>query len=152
MDATDPARRDGPCITQASNSTTPSSLGKPPKPTLVSSGSSSLILTPAMTASSVSAPALSISMARAQAGPPLALEITMCFGLGCAAAAAAEDTAAVVSIQSLLVILFSLPLPWIVCQFSYKHRELCDLASFSPDNCKPEWPVFTKFLHFAHDF
>jgi hypothetical protein len=43
-------------------------------------------------------------MARAQAGPPLALEITMFFGLDCAAAEAAEDNAAVVNIQSLRVI------------------------------------------------
>ena len=38
---TEPARRVGPCMQQASSSTTPSSLGKPPRPTESSLGSSS---------------------------------------------------------------------------------------------------------------
>src|SRR5262249_6865833 len=56
---TEPARRVGPCIQQASSSTTPSSLGKPPSPTLSSSGSFSGPETVVMAASSVSAPAFS---------------------------------------------------------------------------------------------
>ncbi len=53
---TDPARRVGPCMQQASSSTTPSSLGRPPSPTLSSFGSSSGPLTTRRAASSVSPP------------------------------------------------------------------------------------------------
>ena len=55
---TEPARRDGPCIQQESSSTTPSSFGSPPRPTLVSFGSSSGPLTTRSAASSVSPPLL----------------------------------------------------------------------------------------------
>src|SRR5205823_2849868 len=51
-----PAVRVGPCIRQESSSTTPSSLGSPPRPTLSSLGSSSGPLTTASAASSVSPP------------------------------------------------------------------------------------------------
>src|SRR5579872_5528075 len=61
------------------------------------------MFTPAMTASSVSPPALSISIARAQARSPLPLAITMFLGPGCAPADAADDKAAALNIQSLLV-------------------------------------------------
>src|SRR5438876_9319360 len=47
---TAPQRQVRPSITLASNSTSPSSLGSPPYPTLVSDGSSSTVLTPAITA------------------------------------------------------------------------------------------------------
>src|SRR5271157_1683034 len=64
----------------ASSWTTPSSLGRPPYPTLLSRGSSSTMLTPAMTASRVSPPALITSTALAQQFTPpslrLALEMT----------------------------------------------------------------------------
>jgi len=46
----------GPCITEASSSTTPSSFGVPPRPTECSLGSASTIATPAIAASSGSAP------------------------------------------------------------------------------------------------
>ncbi len=45
-----------PSMTEASSCTTPSSLGMPPYPTVTSSGSSSTMLTPEMTASSGSPP------------------------------------------------------------------------------------------------
>src|SRR5690349_18458106 len=61
------------------------------------------MFTPAMTASSVSDPALSISMARVHARAPLPLAITMFLGPGCAPAEDAEDKAAALNIQSLLV-------------------------------------------------
>src|SRR5262249_23711061 len=81
---TAPPRRDGPCMQLASSSTTPSSFGSPPYPTLVSRGSSSTMFTPAITASSVSPPPLMVSTALAQQLiPPLlrfALEIAMIFG------------------------------------------------------------------------
>ena len=77
---TAPALRVGPCIKEASSSTTPSSFGRPPYPTELSFGSSSTMFTPATTASSVSLPAFSICMARAQAIIPFALATTMFFG------------------------------------------------------------------------
>src|SRR5208282_2807644 len=55
---TDPARRVGPCMQHASSSTTPSSFGSPPSPTLSSLGSSSGPLTTRSAASSVSPPSL----------------------------------------------------------------------------------------------
>ena len=75
---TAPARRVGPCMHDASSCTTPSSLGKPPSPTDWSSGSSSVMLTPAMMASSVSA-FWRVIMSYAFATPrmPLAEEITI---------------------------------------------------------------------------
>src|SRR5712664_2551543 len=73
--ATDPARCVGPCITLASSSTSPSSLGSPPYPTESSFGSSSTTVTAATTASSVSPPFLRISMPLSSACRPLALEI-----------------------------------------------------------------------------
>src|SRR3989304_550364 len=54
--ATAPARRVGPCMHDASSWTTPSSLGRPPYPTDVSSGSNSWIFTPSIPASRVSTP------------------------------------------------------------------------------------------------
>src|SRR5438128_1045269 len=63
MPATAPARFFGPCMPDESSCTTPSALGIPPYPTLLSSGSSSTILTPAMTESSTSAPDVIISNA-----------------------------------------------------------------------------------------
>ena len=53
---TEPARRVGPCMQQESSSTTPSSLGKPPRPTESSLGSSSGPFTTRMPASRVSPP------------------------------------------------------------------------------------------------
>src|SRR5580700_277665 len=73
--ATDPALWVGPCITLASNSTSHSSLGKPPKPTESSFGSSSTIVTVATTASSVSPPFLRMSIPLSSACSPLALEM-----------------------------------------------------------------------------
>jgi hypothetical protein len=46
---------------------------------------------------------LSISIAFAHAGPPFPLEMTMFFGPACAPAGTAEDKAAALNIQSLLV-------------------------------------------------
>ena len=57
--ATDPAMRVGPCMQQASSSTTPSSLGSPPRPTLSSLGSSSGPVMTCITASRVSPPLVS---------------------------------------------------------------------------------------------
>src|SRR4030095_2884400 len=54
--ATPPARFFGPCMQQESSWTTPSAFGRPPQPSLVSSGSNSTILTPAISASSTSSP------------------------------------------------------------------------------------------------
>ena len=54
--ATPPARFFGPCMQQESSWTTPSAFGRPPNPTLVSVGSSSQRLTPAIRASSTSDP------------------------------------------------------------------------------------------------
>src|ERR1035438_7660640 len=87
---TAPPRRVGPSRQLASSSTTPSSLGSPPYPTLVSRGSSSTIFTPAITASSVSLPPWISSIALAQQLiPPLnALALDTTTGLGCAWAAA----------------------------------------------------------------
>src|SRR4051812_3800666 len=62
MQATPPARRFGPCMQQESSCTTPSAFGNPPYPTLSSSGSSSTMFTPAMSASSTSAPSCVISV------------------------------------------------------------------------------------------
>src|ERR1700722_5723892 len=75
MDPTAPARRDGPCITLASSSTTPSSLGKPPYPTLSSLGSSSTLVTTASAASSVSPPDLSSAIPSSRCCNPFAEEI-----------------------------------------------------------------------------
>src|SRR5687767_13906768 len=50
-------------MTAASSCTTPSAFGRPPNPTLVSSGSSSTMLTPAMSASSTSLPCIICSNA-----------------------------------------------------------------------------------------
>src|SRR5690606_15905019 len=65
--ATAPALRRGPCMHEASSCTTPSAFGRPPYPTLVSSGSSSTMFTPAITASSTSAPSVIIRNARSTA-------------------------------------------------------------------------------------
>src|SRR5437867_566816 len=73
---TAPQRQVSPSITLASSSTSPSSLGRPPYPTLVSCGSSSTILTPAMTASRGLPPPFRISIAFAVAFIPFALDIT----------------------------------------------------------------------------
>src|SRR6266850_7996780 len=73
--ATEPARWVGPCITLASSSTSPCSLGRPPKPTESSLGSSSTTVTAATTASRVSPPFFRMSMPRPRAFKPLALEI-----------------------------------------------------------------------------
>ncbi len=54
--ATAPARFFGPCMHEESSWTTPSAFGMPPNPTLVSVGSSSQRLTPAMRASRTSDP------------------------------------------------------------------------------------------------
>src|SRR5882762_2292704 len=83
--ATEPARWVGPCITLASSSTSPCSLGRPPKPTESSLGSSSTTVTAATTASRVSPPFLRMSMPRPRAFTPLALEI-ISGRLPCAAA------------------------------------------------------------------
>src|SRR5712692_8295519 len=84
--ATEPARCVGPCMTLASSSTSPSSLGRPPYPTESSFGSSSTTVTAATTASSVSPPFLRISMPLSSACKPLALEM-MSGRLPCAAGA-----------------------------------------------------------------
>src|SRR6267378_1263580 len=73
--ATDPARCVGPCMTLASSSTSPSSLGSPPYPTESSLGSSSTTVTAATTASSVSPPFLRMSMPLSRACNPFALEM-----------------------------------------------------------------------------
>src|SRR5271168_1461321 len=73
--ATEPARRVGPCITLASSSVSPSSLGSPPKPTDVSLGSSSTTVTAAIAASSVSPPFCRTSMPRLRACSPFVLEM-----------------------------------------------------------------------------
>src|ERR1019366_3362109 len=76
-------------------------------PTLVSLGSSSTMLTPAMTASSVSPPPLTISMALAQQFTPpllrLALEMTTAPGRACAAAFRTIGSAAAPRIAARLV-------------------------------------------------
>src|ERR1051325_8480776 len=74
---TAPARFVGPCMQDASSWTTPSALGRPPYPTESSVGSSSWIFTPSMTASSVSAPCISMSKAFCTALSPLPLAIAM---------------------------------------------------------------------------
>src|ERR1035441_9426614 len=88
----------------ASSSTTPSSLGRPPYPTLVSRGSSSRILTPAITASRVSLPPLISSMALAQQLMPplneLALDTTTLPGRAWAAAFRARGSAATPNITA----------------------------------------------------
>src|SRR6267154_1269065 len=86
--ATEPARWVGPCITLASSSTSPCSLGRPPYPTESSLGSSSTTVTAATTASRVSPPFLRMSMPRPRALTPLALEIIR-GRLPCAAGVAA---------------------------------------------------------------
>src|SRR5579872_7015856 len=96
------------------------------------------MFTPAMTASSVSPPALSISIARAQARAPLPLAITMFLGPGCAPAGAAEDKAAALNIQSLLV----------MCRSPYGNCGNLDCKSQMQD--APA--VFTKFLQPGYDF
>src|SRR6202795_350543 len=63
ISATPPARFLGPCTQQESSCTTPSAFGRPPYPTLSSSGSSSTMLTPAMSASSTSEPPVIIANA-----------------------------------------------------------------------------------------
>src|SRR5260370_19198329 len=88
--ATDPARCVGPCMTLASSSTSPSSLGSPPYPTESSLGSSSTTVTAATTASRVSPPFLRMSMPRPSALTPLALEM-MSGRLPCAVGLAARE-------------------------------------------------------------
>src|SRR6185369_4112438 len=102
----------------ASSSTTPSSLGRPPYPTLVSRGSNSTILTPAITASSVSPPPLSSSMALAQQLMPplneLALDTTTGLGRAWATASCTTGSAAAPKITARLLRLMSfmrIPLP-----------------------------------------
>src|ERR671916_459505 len=68
-DATAPARLVGPCMQLASSCTTPSSFGRPPRPTEVSSGSSSWMTTPSMAASSGSRPWRMSSTARPPSPP-----------------------------------------------------------------------------------
>ncbi len=108
IDATEPQRRVGPCITLASSSTTPSSLGRPPHPTPCWVGSNSTVLTPATTASRVSPPDFKISIARPQqAFIPLLLAITMFLGpaaKSCSSMAAVAANAAEVRIKSRLAI------------------------------------------------
>src|SRR5450759_1247592 len=95
----------------ASNSTTPSSLGRPPYPTLLSRGSSSTIFTPATTASSVSPPLLISSMALAQQLMPplnaLALDTTTGLGRAWAAACRTMGSAATPNITARLLRLMS---------------------------------------------
>src|SRR5664280_3593333 len=95
----------------ASSSTTPSSLGRPPYPTLVSRGSSSRILTPAIAASRVSLPPLISSMALAQQLMPplneLALDTTTLPGRAWAAAFRARGSAATPNITARLLRLMS---------------------------------------------
>src|ERR1035441_5721449 len=95
----------------ASSSTTPSSLGRPPYPTLVSRGSSSRILTPAIAASRVSLPPLISSMALAQQLMPplneLALDTTTLPGRAWAAAFRARGSAATLNITARLLRLMS---------------------------------------------
>src|SRR5579872_3214635 len=71
---TEPAIRVGPCMQHESSSTTSSSLGRPPSPTLMSLGSSSWVLPTAIAASSVSLPLFSISYPWSIPFQPLALE------------------------------------------------------------------------------
>src|SRR6478609_3813099 len=134
MEATDPARRVGPCMTEASNSTTPSSFVNPPYPTLLSSGSNSLMFTPAIAASSVSAPDLRSSIAFEQARAPFELETTMLFAPDCALEASpAEDNAAVLNIQSLRVMCTPPTRFEIVRQFA---RIVLSSAILHPDSMK----------------
>src|ERR1035438_2828284 len=91
----------------ASSSTTPSSLGRPPYPTLVSRGSSSTIFTPAIKASSVSLPPWISSIALAQQWMPplnaLALDTTTGLGRACEAAVRAMGSAAAPNITARLL-------------------------------------------------
>src|ERR1017187_6410522 len=95
----------------ASSSTTPSSLGRPPYPTLVSRGSSSRILTPAIAASRVSPPPFINSMALAQQLIPplnaLALDTTTLPGRAGAAACRAKGSAATPNMTARLLRLMS---------------------------------------------
>src|SRR5512145_2077774 len=72
IQATAPARFSGPCMHEASSWTMPSAFGSPPYPTLVSSGSSSQMFTPAIKASSTSFPSAIIPKASSTDvfGPP----------------------------------------------------------------------------------
>src|ERR1700674_3322617 len=72
---TDPARRLGPCMQQASSSTTPSSLGRPPSPTESSFGSSSGPFTTRKAASSVSPPLFRKAKASSRYLTPLLAQI-----------------------------------------------------------------------------
>src|ERR1700730_9001505 len=99
-DATEPARWVGPCITLASSSTSPCSLGRPPYPTESSLGSSSTMVTAATTASSVSPPFLRMSMPRPSAFTPLALEM-ISGRLPCAAGAAARASLLTLGVRPL---------------------------------------------------
>src|ERR1019366_2096172 len=91
----------------ASSSTTPSSLGRPPYPTLVSRESSSTIFTPAIAASSVSLPPWISSIALAQQLMPplnaLALDTTTGFGRASEAAVRAMGSAATPNITARLL-------------------------------------------------
>ena len=79
IEATEPPPWVGPCMTAASSSTTPSSLGRPPKPTEWSLGSASTIATPSIAASSGSCPFLTSSIAFSTARRPLPLATTIGF-------------------------------------------------------------------------
>ena len=68
---TDPARLVGPCMQQASSSTTPSSFGKPPSPTPSSSGSSSGPVTTRIAESSVSPPLAQMLVTPIEVGKPV---------------------------------------------------------------------------------
>src|ERR1035437_2816971 len=95
----------------ASSSTTPSSLGRPPYPTLLSRGSSSTIFTPATTASRVSPPTLISSMCVVQQLMPplnaLALDSTTGLGRAWAAACRTMGSAATPNITARLLRLMS---------------------------------------------
>ena len=79
IEATEPPPCVGPCMTAASSSTTPSSLGRPPKPTEWSLGSASTIATPSIAASSGSCPFLISSIAFSTDARPLPLATTIGF-------------------------------------------------------------------------
>src|SRR5262249_1685809 len=68
---------------EASSCTTPSAFGRPPYPTLVSSGSSSTMLTPAVSASSTSDPAVIIwkALSTQVAGPPFLKRFPLAEGM-----------------------------------------------------------------------
>ncbi len=77
IEATEPPLWVGPCMTAASSSTTPSSLGSPPSPTEWSLGSASTMATPSIAASSGSCPFLTSSMAFSTVRRPLPLAIAI---------------------------------------------------------------------------